>query len=80
MTDQEWATAFVGCKIQGTGVRFAETVEVLAKKLAQAREEAVADFRRRERPVATDGGFTVADRPAVQGNPPLPPPGDFTRQ
>ena len=59
---------------------FAETVEVLVKKLAQAREEAVADFRRRERPVATDGGFTVADRPAVQGNPPLPTPGDFTRQ
>jgi len=40
MKDREWAEAFVGCKIAGTGIRFAETVEVLAKKLAQVREEA----------------------------------------
>jgi hypothetical protein len=42
MTDQEWARAFVGCKIEGTGYRFAETVDVLVKKLAQVREEASA--------------------------------------
>ena len=40
MTDLEWARAFVGCKIEGTGYRFSETVEVLVKKLAQVREEA----------------------------------------
>ena len=42
MTDLEWARAFVGCKIEGTGYRFAETVDVLVKKLAQVREEASA--------------------------------------
>jgi len=45
MTDHEWARAFVGCKIEGTGFRFAETVDVLVKKLAQVREEAVGDFQ-----------------------------------
>ncbi|MDR3677328.1 MAG: hypothetical protein P4N24_17705 [Acidobacteriota bacterium] len=44
MTDLEWARAFVGCKIEGTGRRFAETVDVLVKKLAQVREEAAGDF------------------------------------
>jgi hypothetical protein len=45
MTDQEWARAFVGCKIAGTGRRFNETVDVLVKKLAQVREEAARDSR-----------------------------------
>ena len=40
MTDLEWARAFVGCKIEGTGMRFSETVDVLVKKLAEVREEA----------------------------------------
>ena len=47
MTDLEWARAFVGCKIEGTGYRFAETVDVLVKKLAQVREEAGADLQSR---------------------------------
>lgn len=42
MTDLEWARAFVGCKIAGTGIRFNETVDVLVKKLAQARQESAA--------------------------------------
>jgi len=45
MTDLEWAKAFVGCKIEGTGIRFNDTVEVLARKLAQVREEAAAGQR-----------------------------------
>jgi hypothetical protein len=45
MTDLEWARAFVRCKIKGTGIRLGETVDVLVKKLAQVREEAVADFK-----------------------------------
>jgi hypothetical protein len=45
MTDLEWARAFVGCKIEGTGRRFNETVEVLVKKLAEAREETAANFK-----------------------------------
>jgi hypothetical protein len=45
MTDLEWARAFVGCKIEGTGYRFAETVDVLVKKLAQVREETGAAFQ-----------------------------------
>jgi hypothetical protein len=40
MTDREWARAFVGCKIEGTGLRFNETVDVLVKKLTEVREEA----------------------------------------
>ena len=44
MTDLEWARAFVGCKIKGTGIRFGETVDVLVKKLTQVREEAADDF------------------------------------
>src|ERR1019366_6302069 len=40
MTDLEWARAFVGCKIKGTGIRFGKTVDVLVKKLTQVREEA----------------------------------------
>jgi hypothetical protein len=40
MTDLEWASAFVGGKFPGTGVRFNETVDVLVKKLAQLRQEA----------------------------------------
>ena len=44
MTDLEWARAFVGCKIEGTGFRFAETVGVLVKKLAQVREEGARNF------------------------------------
>jgi hypothetical protein len=39
MTDLEWARAFVGCKIEGTGRRFNETVDVLVKKLAEARRD-----------------------------------------
>ena len=42
MTDLAWARAFVGCKIEGTGRRFNETVAVLVKKLAQVREETAA--------------------------------------
>ena len=45
MTDLEWARAFVGFKIVGTGIRFAETVDVLVKKLAQVRQEAAGDFQ-----------------------------------
>jgi hypothetical protein len=45
MTDLEWARAFVGCKIEGTGRRFNETVQVLVKKLAEAREETAANFK-----------------------------------
>ena len=45
MTDLEWAKAFVGCKIEGTGIRFNDTVEVLARKLAQVREEAAGGQR-----------------------------------
>ena len=48
MTDLEWARAFVGCKIEGTGFRFNETVDVLVKKLAQVREEASGHMRRQE--------------------------------
>ena len=40
MTDHEWAEAFVSCKIAGTGSRFAATVDILARKLAQVRQEA----------------------------------------
>ena len=47
MTDLEWARAFVGCKIEGTGYRFAETVDVLVNKLAQVREEAGANLKSR---------------------------------
>ena len=47
MTDLEWVRAFVGCKIEGTGIRFNETVDVLVKKLAQVRQEASADFQSR---------------------------------
>jgi hypothetical protein len=43
MTDHEWAEAFVSCKIEGIGSQFAETVDVLVKKLAQVREEAAYD-------------------------------------
>ena len=39
MTDLEWARAFVGCKIEGTGRRFNETVEVLVKKLGEVRRD-----------------------------------------
>ena len=39
MTDLEWARAFVGCKIEGTGLRFAETVDVLVTKLTLVRQE-----------------------------------------
>jgi len=45
MTDLEWARAFVGCKIAGTGMRFNETVDVLVKKLAQVRQEAAGGFQ-----------------------------------
>jgi hypothetical protein len=45
MTDLEWARAFVGCKIEGTGRRFNETVDVLVEKLAQVREETAANFK-----------------------------------
>jgi len=45
MSDQEWARAFVGCQIKGTGIRFGETVDVLVKKLAQVRQEAAGDLR-----------------------------------
>lgn len=44
MTDLEWAKAFVGCKIANTGMRFADTVNVLVKKLAQVRQEAAGGF------------------------------------
>jgi len=44
MTDLEWAQAFVGCKIEGTGRRFNETVDVLVRKLAEVREEASRGF------------------------------------
>ena len=40
MTDLEWATAFVRCKIKGTGIRLGDTVDVLVKKLAEVRSEA----------------------------------------
>jgi hypothetical protein len=53
MTDLEWARAFVGCKIEGTGRRFAETVDVLVKKLAQVREEAAG---------RSQAGGTVSNR------------------
>jgi hypothetical protein len=43
MTDREWAKAFVGCKIKGTGIRFRETVDVLVNKLAQSREKSGCD-------------------------------------
>ena len=39
MTDEEWARAFMGCKLPGVGYRFQESVEVLAKKLRAVREE-----------------------------------------
>ena len=39
MTDREWARAFVNCEIAGTGRRFNQTVDVLVKKLEQARQE-----------------------------------------
>ena len=39
MTDLEWAKAFVGCKLDNTGRRFNETVEVLVKKLQEVRNE-----------------------------------------
>jgi hypothetical protein len=42
MTDHEWAEAFVSCKIAGTGYRFADTVEVLEKKLGDVRREAAS--------------------------------------
>jgi hypothetical protein len=45
MTDLEWARAFVGCKIEGTGMRFNDTVDVLVKKLAQMRQDALRDFQ-----------------------------------
>jgi hypothetical protein len=45
MTDLEWARAFVGCKIEGTGIRFNDTVDVLVKKLAEVREETGAAFQ-----------------------------------
>ena len=48
MTDLEWARAFVGCKIAGTGFRFNETVDVLVKKLAQVRREAADKTPRQE--------------------------------
>ena len=44
MTDLEWARAFVGCKIEGTGMRFNDTVDVLVKKLAQVRQDTLRDF------------------------------------
>ncbi|MFZ0961673.1 MAG: hypothetical protein WAO35_12270 [Terriglobia bacterium] len=44
MTDQEWARAFVRGKIEGTGIRLGDTVDVLVKKLAQVREEAAGNF------------------------------------
>jgi hypothetical protein len=44
MTDLEWAKAFVSCKIEGTGSRFADTVDVLVKKLAQVRQEAAGNL------------------------------------
>ena len=44
MTDLEWAQAFVGCKIAGTGRRFADTVDVLAKKLAEVRAEGAGNL------------------------------------
>ena len=42
MTDLEWARAFVGCEIKGTGIRFNDTVEVLVNKLAEVRKEAAS--------------------------------------
>jgi len=39
LTDEEWARAFVDCKIPNTGYRFGDTVAVLVKKLRQVREE-----------------------------------------
>ncbi len=41
MTDLEWARAFVGCRIKGTGIRFNDTVEVLVRRLAEVRQEAM---------------------------------------
>jgi hypothetical protein len=45
MTDLEWARAFVGCKIEGAGMRFNDTVDVLVKKLAQVRQDTLRDFQ-----------------------------------
>ena len=45
MTDHEWARAFVGCEIKNTGIRFADTVDVLVKKLAQVRDEAAGELQ-----------------------------------
>lgn len=39
MMDLEWASAFVRCKIENTGYRFADTVKVFVKKLGEVRAE-----------------------------------------
>lgn len=60
MTDLEWARAFVGCKIEGTGYRFNETVDVLVKKLAQVREEASGHMRPPETSSESQSGRATA--------------------
>ena len=60
MTDLEWARAFVGCKIEGTGRRFNETVDVLVKKLAEVRQGASGRCAE-AKPEARDVGQTTSD-------------------
>ena len=66
MTDLEWARAFVGFKIEGTGIRFNETVDVLVKKLAQVREEAAIGFQASAPPSERRGSPEPLQRQAAQ--------------